>query len=78
MSNYKYPRGVIPKPGLTAGTCLRKDFGMINENIPFTDLLLSAWKVNEFMPKFLIDGIKKRSDIKGKKSVSWDTLSNKM
>ena len=67
MSNYKYPRGVIPKPGLTAGTCLRKDFGMINENIPFTDLLLSAWKVNEFMPKFLIDGIKNRCDIKGKK-----------
>ena len=66
MSNYKYPRGVIPKPGLTAGTCLRKDFGMINENIPFTDLLLSAWKVNEFMPKFLIDGLKKRNELKGK------------
>ncbi|MEC8969319.1 MAG: nucleotide sugar dehydrogenase, partial [Bacteroidota bacterium] len=66
MSNYKYPRGVIPKPGLTAGTCLRKDFGMINENIPFTDLLLSAWKVNEFMPKFLIDGLKKRGNLKGK------------
>jgi len=67
MSNYKYPRGVIPKPGFTAGTCLRKDFGMINENIPFTDLLLSAWKVNEFMPKFLVDGISKRIEIKGKK-----------
>ena len=66
MSNYKYPRGVIPRPGFTAGTCLRKDFGMINESIPFTDLLLSAWKVNEFMPKFLVDGISKRADIKGK------------
>ena len=67
MSNYKYPRGVIPNPGLTAGTCLRKDFGMINENIPFTDLLLSAWKVNEFMPKFLVDGVKSRVALKGKK-----------
>jgi len=66
MSNYKYPRGVIPRPGFTAGTCLRKDFGMINESIPFTDLLLSAWKVNEFMPKFLVDGISKRIEIKGK------------
>jgi UDP-N-acetyl-D-mannosaminuronic acid dehydrogenase len=67
MSNYKYPRGIIAKPGLTAGTCLRKDFGMINEDIPYTDLLLSAWKINEFVPKFLVDGIKKRIDIHNKK-----------
>jgi UDP-N-acetyl-D-mannosaminuronic acid dehydrogenase len=67
MSNYKYPRGVIAKPGLTAGTCLRKDFGMINEDIPYTDLLLSAWKINEFTPKFLIDGMKKRLDLYNKK-----------
>jgi len=67
MSNYKYPRGVIARPGITAGTCLRKDFGMINEDIPYTDLLLSAWKINEFVPKFLIDGIKKRIDIYNKK-----------
>jgi len=66
MTNYKYPRGVIPQPGLTAGTCLRKDFGMINETIPYTDLLLSAWKINEFMPKFLVENIKKRTDIYGK------------
>jgi UDP-N-acetyl-D-mannosaminuronic acid dehydrogenase len=67
MSNYKYPRGVIATPGLTAGTCLRKDFGMINEDIPYTDLLLSAWKINEFVPKFLVDGMKKRIDIYNKK-----------
>lgn len=66
MSNYKYPRGVIPKPGFTAGTCLRKDFGMINENVPYTDLLLSAWKVNEFMPKFLVDNLKQRTEIYNK------------
>lgn len=63
MSNYKYPRGVIPKPGFTAGTCLRKDFGMINETVPYTDLLLSAWKVNEFMPKFLVEGLKQRTGL---------------
>ncbi len=66
MTNYKYPRGVIPQPGFTAGTCLRKDFGMINESIPYTDLLLSAWKINEFMPKFLVENIKKRVEIKNK------------
>jgi len=67
MTNYKYPRGVIPQPGLTAGTCLRKDFGMINESIPYTDLLLSAWKVNEFIPKFLVDNIQQRTAILNKK-----------
>jgi UDP-N-acetyl-D-mannosaminuronic acid dehydrogenase len=67
MSNYKYPRGIIPQPGFTAGTCLRKDFGMLNENIPYNDLLLSAWKINEFLPKFLVDGILKKTSLTGKK-----------
>ena len=67
MTNYKYPRGMIPQPGLTAGTCLRKDFGMINEAIPYTDLLLSAWKVNEFIPRFLVDNMKKRTALLNKK-----------
>lgn len=66
MTNYQYPRAHIKKPGFTAGTCLRKDFGMINENIPYSDLLLSAWKVNEFMPKFLVQNMLKRTEIYGK------------
>ena len=66
MANHKYPRGHIAAPGFTAGTCLRKDFGMINESIPYTDLLLSAWKVNEYMPKFLIDNMLKRTEIHNK------------
>jgi len=66
MTNYKYPRGTIEQPGFTAGTCLRKDFGMINESIPYTDLLLSAWKINEFMPKFLVENTKKRIKIHNK------------
>lgn len=67
MANHNYPRAVIPSPGFTAGTCLRKDFGMINEDIPYTDLLLSAWKVNEFLPKFLVKGIGERTTLLGKK-----------
>ncbi|MTI59282.1 MAG: nucleotide sugar dehydrogenase [Firmicutes bacterium] len=66
MANYKYPRDKIAQPGFTAGTCLRKDFGMINENIPYTDLLLSSYKINEFMPKFLVDNLKKRVEITDK------------
>jgi UDP-N-acetyl-D-mannosaminuronic acid dehydrogenase len=66
LTNHKYPRGKIFYPGFTAGTCLRKDFGMINEAIPYTDMLLSAWKVNEYMPKFLVENLLKRTAISGK------------
>ncbi|MDP6946374.1 MAG: nucleotide sugar dehydrogenase, partial [Myxococcota bacterium] len=30
MANLDYPREHIPRPGLTAGSCLRKDFGMLS------------------------------------------------
>ncbi len=65
MANHRYPRGPIPLPGFTAGTCLRKDFGMINEGIPYPDLLLSAWKINEFMPNFLVQHIQRRVPVAG-------------
>ena len=55
LCNHGYPRTIIASPGFTAGTCLRKDFGMINEHAPYPDLLLSAWKVNEAVPRFLVD-----------------------
>tara|TARA_B100000401_G_scaffold431344_1_gene367287 strand:- start:1327 stop:2559 length:1233 start_codon:yes stop_codon:yes gene_type:complete len=67
MTNTDYPRGQIPSPGLTAGTCLRKDFGMINETSSYSDLLLNSWKVNEFIPKFLVQNILKEKEIFGKK-----------
>ena len=67
MMNFKYPRQVIANPGFTAGTCLRKDFGMINEHIPYMDLLLSSWKVNEFIPNFIVKHLLKRTCMNGKK-----------
>ena len=67
MANHDYPRSQIAMPGFTAGTCLRKDFGMINEWSPYPDMLLSAWKMNEFIPAFLVTHLKKRVDLHGKK-----------
>jgi UDP-N-acetyl-D-mannosaminuronic acid dehydrogenase len=66
MANHKYPRGILAQPGFTAGTCLRKDFGMLNEYNPYSDLMLSAWKINEFLPKFLVENITGRTAITGK------------
>ncbi|MEE2786484.1 MAG: nucleotide sugar dehydrogenase [Myxococcota bacterium] len=63
MANHNYPRSFIAMPGLTAGTCLRKDFGMINEWSPYPDMLLAAWKMNEYIPAFLVEHLKQRSEI---------------
>ncbi|MCR4340411.1 MAG: nucleotide sugar dehydrogenase [Gemmatimonadaceae bacterium] len=69
MSNEDYPRGVIPGPGFTAGTCLRKDFGMINERFAGTDLLLSAWKVNEYMPYHVVEHLSSQTSLHGQEVV---------
>lgn len=56
VMRYKYPRtNELKNPGLVCGSCLRKDFGMINQDFPQTDLILQAYKINEFMPKFYAD-----------------------
>jgi len=56
IMNKDYPRNKgLKSPGLAAGACLRKDFGMINEYFPQTDLILQAYKINEYMPKFYVD-----------------------
>jgi len=57
MANEDYPRGFIFSPGFTAGTCLRKDFGLLNERTATPDLLLSAWKINEHMPFHLVEAL---------------------
>ena len=67
LMRFEYERNKgLKNPGLTAGTCLRKDYGMISENFPHTDLILQAHKVNEFMPMFIINLIK-NLNIKNKK-----------
>lgn len=53
MANHGYPRDPISKPGFAAGACLRKDFGMVSENHSTTDMLVAAWRVNEYMPNFV-------------------------
>ena len=63
LANHKYERSRIASPGFTAGTCLRKDFGMINEWSPYPDMLLSAWKMNEYIPAFLVQHLLKRTDL---------------
>src|SRR3954447_10925753 len=60
LVNRDYPRGGIALPGLTAGTCLRKDFTFSEERSNAPGMLLAVSRVNESVPLFLVDGIRRR------------------
>jgi UDP-N-acetyl-D-mannosaminuronic acid dehydrogenase len=68
LINRDYPRGGIASPGLTAGTCLRKDFTFSEERSNAPGMLLAVSRVNESVPLFLVEGIKRRiGDLSGRK-----------
>src|SRR5438034_1171874 len=69
LINRDYPRGGIAQPGLTAGTCLRKDFAFSEERSHAPGMLLAVSRVNESVPQFLVEGIKRRigDDLSGRK-----------
>jgi UDP-N-acetyl-D-mannosaminuronic acid dehydrogenase len=60
LINRDYPRGGIAMPGMTAGTCLRKDFAFSEERSNSPGMLLAVSRVNESVPLFLVEGIKRR------------------
>jgi len=60
LINHDYPRGGIAMPGLTAGSCLRKDFAFSEERSAAPGMLLAVSRVNESVPLFLVEGIKRR------------------
>src|SRR3954452_5789739 len=60
LINHDYPRGGIASPGLTAGTCLRKDFVFSEERSNAPGMLLAVSRVHESVPHFLVEGLKRR------------------
>jgi UDP-N-acetyl-D-mannosaminuronic acid dehydrogenase len=60
LINRDYPRGGIAMPGLTAGSCLRKDFAFSEERSNAPGMLLAVSRVNEAVPLFLVEGVKRR------------------
>ena len=68
LINRDYPRGGIASPGLTGGTCLRKDFAFSEERSSAPGMLMSVSRVNESVPLFLVEGIKRRlGSLRGRK-----------
>ena len=62
LINRDYPRGGMAAPGLTAGTCLRKDFAFSEERSNAPGMLLAVSRVHETVPLFLVEGVKRRLD----------------
>ena len=60
LINHDYPRGGMASPGLTAGTCLRKDFTFSEERSSAPGMLLAVSRVHESVPLFLVEGLKRR------------------
>jgi len=60
LINRDYPRGGMGAPGLTAGTCLRKDFAFSEERSSSPGMLLAVSRVHETVPLFLVEGLKRR------------------
>ena len=68
LINRDYPRGGMALPGLTAGTCLRKDFTFSEEKSNAPGMLLAVSRVHESVPLFLVDGLKRRiGDLRSRK-----------
>jgi UDP-N-acetyl-D-mannosaminuronic acid dehydrogenase len=60
LINRGYPRGGMAMPGLTAGSCLRKDFAFSEERTNAPGMLLAVSRVHEAVPLFLVEGVKRR------------------
>jgi UDP-N-acetyl-D-mannosaminuronic acid dehydrogenase len=60
LINNDYPRGGMALPGFTAGTCLRKDFAFSEERSNAPGMLLAVSRVNESVPLFLVQGLRRR------------------
>src|SRR2546423_2544415 len=68
LINRDYPRGGIAQPGMTAGSCLRKDFAFSEERSNAPGMLLAVSRVNESVPLFLVEGMKRRlGDLSGRR-----------
>jgi len=59
MVNYNYSRSNIPIPGFVGGPCLSKDGTFLDCNTTFSSIVSAAWKLNESIPQYIINNIKK-------------------
>lgn len=69
LVNKNYKRGGLALPGLTAGPCLFKDGLFLISDLPYSDLILTGWKINESIPLFLVNKVREKINLNGKKAI---------
>jgi UDP-N-acetyl-D-mannosaminuronic acid dehydrogenase len=69
LVNQGYKRGGLALPGFSAGPCLFKDGFFLVNQIPFTELITTAWKINESVPLFLVAALSEKTSLRNKKAV---------
>lgn len=67
LCNKNYPRGGPKSPGFAAGPCLFKDGFFLTSGMPFPDLITTSWTINESVPGYLVNRVKKLTSLKDKK-----------
>jgi len=58
IANYKYERSNVPIPGFVGGPCLSKDGTFLDNNTTFSSIVSAAWKLNESIPRHIVNNIK--------------------
>jgi len=69
LVNHGYKRGGLALPGFSAGPCLFKDGFFLVNQIPFTELISTAWKINESVPVWLVAALKEAMTLRNKRAV---------
>lgn len=60
-ANLDYPRLDLPRPGPNVGgPCLYKDGYYLTERISYPDLIANAFKINESVPMYLLEQVRRR------------------
>ncbi len=62
--NEEYPRLNLPAPGPNVGgPCLSKDGWFLVEKVPFNDLVVTSYRINEGMPAHILSKLAQEADI---------------
>jgi UDP-N-acetyl-D-mannosaminuronic acid dehydrogenase len=69
LVNQGYKRGGLALPGFSAGPCLFKDGFFLVNQIPFTELITTSWKINESVPLFLVAALTEKTSLRNKRAV---------
>lgn len=65
MANDGYPRASIPMPGPAGGPCLSKDGYFLVEELSLPDFVLTAWKLNDSTPAYVVRRLARRLAAEG-------------